>query len=129
MEVLIHSFTEMCLQHFLSIVIFYSVILNISFNTGPPLSNLLQQHIWNPDTSLLFRGKSQISKQVSNIHECLHAHIRRTSSGFSRILVAAETRPGSSQALLSEFRALTLAHAHDAPPVQAKAETGGTPLT
>lgn len=130
MEVLIHSFTEICLQHFLSTVIFYPVILNKSLNTGPPLSNLLQQHIWNPETSLLFRGKSQVSKQVSNVHTCLHAHICRTSSGFSRILVAAETRPCSSQALLSEFRALTLAHTHNGPPqVQAKAETAGTPLT
>ena len=117
MEVLIHSFTEICLQHFLSIVIFYSVILNISLNTGPPLSNLLQQqHIWNPETSLLFRGKSQVSKQVSNVHTCLHTHICRTSSCFSRILVAAETRPCSSQALLSEFRALTPAHTHKGPP-------------
>lgn len=47
MEALTQLFTEICIQHFLSIVIIYSVFLNILLNTGPPLSNLLQQHIWN----------------------------------------------------------------------------------
>ena len=81
-------------------------------------------------TSLLFRGKSQVSKQVSTIHARLHAHIHGTSGGFSCILVAAETRPCSSQALLGDFRALTPPQAQDGPPpVQAEAERAGTPLS
>lgn len=67
-------------------------------------------------TSLLFRGKSQVSKQVSTILACLHAHIHGTSGGLSCILVAAETRPCSSQALLGDFRALTPPQAQDGPP-------------
>ena len=47
MEVLTHLFTEISIQHFLSIVIIYSAIVNILLNAGPPLSNLLQQHVWN----------------------------------------------------------------------------------
>ena len=64
-------------------------------------------------TSLLFRWKRQVSKQVSNagtglpVPACLPAHIHGTSSGLSCIPVAAETQPCSPQALLGDFRALT----------------------
>ena len=40
MEVPIHLFIEIYIQHFLNSVIFYSVILNILINTGLPLQHM-----------------------------------------------------------------------------------------
>lgn len=89
MEVLTTYSLKYVYSIFLSIVIIYSVFLNILLNTGPPISNLLQQHIWN---LLLFRWKRQVSKQLVTPRHvlacppCLPAHTNGTSSGFSCIL-------------------------------------------